>query len=144
MQVLITRPQPDAERTGAGLRQRGYEPLLAPLLRIEALPAVPGPGPWDAVLMTSATEARASARQGCSKRLRPLLAFVVGHHTAAVAREAGFLQVASAGGGGGVGDLARLVRLRFATRPARLLYLCGQERSGDLAGELTRSGMSVD
>jgi uroporphyrinogen-III synthase len=31
---LVTRPQPEAERTAARLRARGHEVLLLPLLRI--------------------------------------------------------------------------------------------------------------
>ena len=35
MAVLVTRPQPDDEATAASLRARGFEVLLAPMLRFE-------------------------------------------------------------------------------------------------------------
>ncbi len=35
MAVLVTRPHPDDEATAAGLRARGFEVLLAPMLRFE-------------------------------------------------------------------------------------------------------------
>jgi uroporphyrinogen-III synthase len=35
MAVLVTRPQPDDETTAASLRARGFEVLLAPMLRFE-------------------------------------------------------------------------------------------------------------
>ena len=40
-------------------------------------------------------------------------------------------------------DLANLVAARLAP-PARLLYLAGEDRSGDLAGELDAKGFVVD
>ena len=38
MRLLVTRPEPDNERTAAALRAQGHEVMLAPLLRIEAVP----------------------------------------------------------------------------------------------------------
>ena len=38
MRLLITRPEPDNERTAAVLRAQGHDVLLAPLLHIEASP----------------------------------------------------------------------------------------------------------
>ena len=35
MAVLVTRPQPDDEATALSLRARGFEVLLAPMLRFE-------------------------------------------------------------------------------------------------------------
>src|SRR5258707_319605 len=35
MAVLVTRPHPDDEATGSALRARGFEVLLAPMLRFE-------------------------------------------------------------------------------------------------------------
>ena len=37
MRLLVTRPEPDNERTAAALRAQGHEVVLAPLLRIEAV-----------------------------------------------------------------------------------------------------------
>ena len=36
MRLLVTRPEPDNERTAAALRALGHEVMLAPLLAIEA------------------------------------------------------------------------------------------------------------
>ena len=38
MAVLVTRPAPDNEATAEALRQRGFEPMLAPMLVFQALP----------------------------------------------------------------------------------------------------------
>jgi uroporphyrinogen-III synthase len=53
----------------------------------------------------------------------------------------GFVEVASAGGN--VNDLANLVAARLQP-PARLLYLAGEERAGDLAGALRSKNFEVD
>ena len=103
MRLLLTRPVADAARSAAALRARGHDVVLAPLIRIEPVPADVGAGangPWAAVLITSAN-ALAGVRVGELTSV-PLIA--VGDHSAAAARAAGFADVSSASGA--VGDLA--------------------------------------
>ena len=62
MRLLLTRPEPDAQRTAAALRAQGHDVIIAPLLRIEpAADAEIGAGPWAAILITSANAAHAVA-----------------------------------------------------------------------------------
>ena len=142
MRILLTRPQADAERTAAALRARGHEVIVAPLLHIEIVPdAELGGGPWAAILVTSANAVRAIAGHRRREALRGTPVFTVGRHTAQGMRAAGFTHVASADGN--VTDLANLVAARI--KPAtRLLYLAGEERSGDLAGTLRAQDFAVD
>jgi uroporphyrinogen-III synthase len=134
VRLLVTRPEPDAQHTAAVLRARGHEPIVASLLLIEAAAdADLGPGPWSAVLITSANAAHAVAHHARVAELRTLSLFAVGRRSAEAARAAGFADVTSADGD--VTALARLVRARLAGA-ARVLYLAGEERSGDLAGDL--------
>jgi uroporphyrinogen-III synthase len=143
MQLLVTRPLGEAERTAEVLRARGHDVLLAPLLRIEPCPdAEIGSGPWAAVLLTSGNAARAIAVHPKRQALLELPAVAVGRQTAAAAREAGFRDVVSADGDGA--DLARLVRARYAAAERPLLYLAGQDRARDLAAELAPHGIRVD
>jgi uroporphyrinogen-III synthase len=144
MRLLVTRPEPDGERTAAALRARGHDVLLAPLLSIEPKPnADLGPGPWDGVLMTSANAARAVATHPRKGELIGLPLYAVGRHSAEAARAAGFAEVVSADG-----DAAGLARL-VASRPAKpqvrlpLLYLAGEDRAADLAGALTAQGIAT-
>jgi uroporphyrinogen-III synthase len=141
VRLLLTRPQADAERTAAALRERGHEVIVAPLLAIEILPkAEIGAGPWAAILVTSANTVRALAGHRGRTDLRGIPVFTVGQHTAAAMRELGFTAVVSADGN--VTDLARLVVAR--QKPgAQLLYLAGEERSGDLAGRLRAQNFAV-
>jgi uroporphyrinogen-III synthase len=134
MRLLLTRPEPDAQRTAATLRQRGHTVIVAPLLRIESLSdADIGAGPWTAILITSANAAYAVAAHPRKKALAGVPVFAVGDRSAQAMRDSGFADVSSADGG--VGDLARLVSERM-TPGSSLLYLAGAERSGDLAAKL--------
>ena len=142
MRLLLTRPAADAARTAAALRARGHEPVLAPLLDIEIVPdADLGDGPWSAILVTSANAVRAIAGHRRHDELRGVAVFTVGERSAQAMRDAGFANVASADGN--VADLSRLVVERMKP-PARLLYLAGEERSGDLGGLLRARNFDVD
>lgn len=141
MRVLLTRPQAEAVRTAAALRARGHEPIVAPLLAIEILPDADfGAGPWTAILVTSANAVRALAEHGRREELHDVPAFTVGDRTAGAMRDAGFSNVTSADGN--VSDLAKLVTARVKP-PARLLYLAGEERAGDLAATLRAADFTV-
>jgi len=140
VRVLVTRPEPDGERTAAKLRARGCEVLLAPLLRVEFLDrAELGRGPWAAVAITSANAAHAIARHPRRRELISLPAFTVGRRTAEAARASGFTAVTSADGN--EADLARLIGARHATP---ILYLAGEDRARDLAADVAGSDVTVE
>jgi uroporphyrinogen-III synthase len=69
--------------------------------------------------------------------------FAVGRRTAAAARAAGFLDVTAAGGD--VRELVTCLREWARNDASRdpLLYLAGEDRSGDLAGALAADGRIV-
>ncbi len=141
MRILLTRPQADAQRTAAALRARGHEVVIAPLLDLELLPEADlGDGPWAALLVTSANAVRAIAQHRRRDELRGIAVFTVGDRTAQAMRDCGFATVTSAAGN--VGDLATRVAAQLRS-PARLLYLAGEERSGDLAGLLRARNFTV-
>jgi uroporphyrinogen-III synthase len=140
VRILLTRPAADAERTAAALRTRGHDVILAPLLHIEILSDFLGAGPWSAILVTSANAVRAIARHPRRDELRGVPVFTVGKHSAQDMRKAGFTGVISADGN--VTDLANLVAARMKPR-APLLYLAGEERSGDLTGMLRARNFTV-
>ena len=139
MRLLLTRPEPDAARSAAALRQRGHTVVVAPLMRMEPVAAELS-GTFAAVAITSANAARAIATHPRVGALKLLPLFAVGARSAQAAREAGFASVTSADGA-----LAELVRLVASKTPgARLLYLAGEDRAGDLPGELGRHGIAVE
>jgi uroporphyrinogen-III synthase len=132
MRLLVTRPEPDNARTAAALRAKGHEVVLAPLLHIEAVAdADLGAPPWTAILLTSANGARAVADHPRQAELIALPVLTVGRSSADAARAAGFVDVTLADGD--ADDLARLATQRFSGAPQPLLYLAGEDRSGELA-----------
>jgi uroporphyrinogen-III synthase len=146
MAILVTRPHPDDEATAAGLRARGFEVLLAPMLRFE--PAVfheDADAHYGAVIVTSANALRGIEPQLKGSRLLKLPLFAVGEHTATAARNIGFEHVTSA-----KGDAASLrdlvlssVKAKALKKTSPLLYLAGANLARDLAGELGEHGFTV-
>lgn len=141
MLIAITRPREDSERTAALLRARGHRVLLAPLLTVEPVTAALS-ATWGAVIITSAHAAAAIAAHPAHRALIKLPLFAVGQRSAEAARAVGFTQVTAAGG-----DLRDLTRTIAAARPdekAPLLYLAGEDRSGDLIGDLAVHGIAAE
>ena len=97
MRLLVTRPEPEGERTAALLRARGHEVRLVPLLQIEPVAdAVFGAGPWAGVVFTSANAVRAAASHRRFGELAGLPAYAVGARTREAAVAAGLVSVAEA------------------------------------------------
>lgn len=146
MAILVTRPHPDDETTAAGLRARGFEVLLAPMLRFEPAPFHDdADAHYGAVIVTSANALRGIESQLKGSQLLKLPLFAVGEHTATAARNIGFEHVIPAGG-----DAASLRDLVIASVKAKalkktnpLLYLGGADLARDLAGELGERGFTV-
>jgi uroporphyrinogen-III synthase len=156
MAVLVTRPHPDDEATAAALRAKGFEVMLAPMLRFEPVAFHDDEeARYGAVIVTSANALRGiaphlqdsrlqdSRLQG--SRLLKLPLFAVGEHTASAAHRAGFDNVIPADG-----DAASLrdsvlasVKAKELKKTSPLLYLAGADLARDLAGELGERGFTV-
>lgn len=137
MRVAVTRPEADGERTAQALRARGHEVLLAPLMRVDAIPADLS-GEWSAVVITSANALAAIANTPGLAKLRRLPLFAVGKRSAAAAEELTKVHCAD----GDVHDLLRLILREH--RGGMLLYLAGEARAVDLVGELAKHGISAE
>lgn len=125
---LVTRPREEAERFADAMRDRGLDPVIAPILEIEPV----DPGLLDlsgiqAVLATSRSGIAAFALH-TDRRDLPVLA--VGDATADLARTLGFTDVASASGD--AVDLAALVQGRLAPAKGALLHASGEDQAQDL------------
>jgi uroporphyrinogen-III synthase len=146
MAVLVTRPQPDDEATAAGLRSKGFEVLLAPMLRFEPVAFQDDQDArYGAVIVTSANALRGIEPHLAGHRLLKLPLFAVGEHTAAAARRIGFSQVIPANGGASaLRDLMLTsVKAKELKKASTLLYLAGADLARDLAGELGERGFTV-
>ena len=137
--VLITRPQPQADRLAADLRAEmgaRVQPVVAPLMRRAFLtPDLPA-GPHAAVILSSETGAEAAGRL---RAALPARVVCVGERTAAVALAQGFEVVL-------VQPTAdRLVAALIAAPPlGRLIWLHGTDVSRPVADLLNSAGIETD
>ena len=146
MAVLLTRPSPDNEASRDALRSRGFDVLLAPMLRFEPAPFASDPdADYQAVIVTSANALRAIESGLAQSPLRELPLFAVGEHTASVARELGFADVITAKGDASAlrDRVLESVHADQLKQQWPLLYLAGADISRDLASELGQHGLEV-
>jgi len=139
MRVVVTRPQAESERTAAALEALGHEVLVAPLMRVEPV-AVDLAGTWSAIVITSANALPSIPATAGGVKTLPV--FAVGDRSAEAARRTGFAEVSSANGD--IRDLVRLIAARAVGAKAPLLYLAGEDRSGDLVAQLAAHGIDVE
>ena len=140
MHLLLTRPEGAGARTAAKLRAQGHDVILMPVLLIELI-ANPdlGCGPFGALILTSANAVQALALHERLSELQTLPAYTVGRRTAEAARALGFAPLSA---DGNQDDLVALIGSKLRSR-APLLYLAGQDRTGDLGAMLAAKGIAV-
>jgi uroporphyrinogen-III synthase len=134
--VWVTRAQPGAAATAARLRALGYEPLVAPLLEVRALPG--GPIDLAGVAALAFTSANGVAAFAARSNERGLPVFAVGDATAVAARKAGFVSVTSSDGD--VAALAATIAAHTAFA-GDVLHPGPTEPAGDLIGALAGLGV---
>jgi uroporphyrinogen-III synthase len=121
--LIVTRADPGAAATAERARVLGIDAHAMPLFAARALPwSPPDPAAFDALLLTSAQAARLGGPGLAALAALPVHA--VGAATARAAEAAG-LRVATVGPGTAQGLFAALE----ARGPARILWLCGRERT---------------
>jgi uroporphyrinogen-III synthase len=144
--MLVTRPQPDNEATAASLRAKGFEVLLAPMLRFEPVAFEADPdAAYGGIIVTSANALRAMEGQSTVTPLLGLPLFAVGSRTAQAAREAGFHNVIVAGGDASAlrDTIVAAARGRKLKKSDALLYLSGADIARDLPSELRALGFNI-
>ncbi|WP_159951847.1 uroporphyrinogen-III synthase [Rhizobium sp. 18065] len=146
MRVLVTRPEPSADKTAAQLRRRGHQPVLLPLMQahhqIDTLRRALAEAP-RALVVTSSEAVRVLASLG--QDLSPLLAlpvFAVGTRTAEAAQNLGFTNVL-VGGGDGEALADRILAEWDNGRDNGLLYLAGTPRTPGLEARLNAAGLKL-
>src|SRR5204863_6335298 len=93
-----------------------------------------------AALMTGANAVRFLRQHARAAAILATPLYTVGKRSAEAAREAGFARVQSADGD--ARDLVKLVT-RSVPAPGPLLYLAGEDRAGDIDGDLVAAGYRV-
>jgi uroporphyrinogen-III synthase len=135
MRVLVLRPEVQARASAARLAAAGHDPLVAPVLSIEATGAPAPAGPFAAVLITSANAASALLSL---KQAADIPIFAVGRRTAAMLAAAERSPTASAPD---AASLARLVAERLP--PGRVLLVAGRDRKDQSETLLRQLGFEV-
>lgn len=138
MRVLVFRPLEDAERSAQTLRERGKDPVVAPLFQVLPTGERPPKGPFDALVLTSANAV--PALENLPKGWRSTLpAFCVGTRTADAAGKLGFTAHSARGGRA---ELLTLI-LEHMPKGKKLLLVAGRDRHEDLPQQLRDAGHEV-
>lgn len=134
--VLITRPRPDADTLAEAVSDRGFSPLIEPLLEIRPLSVRrPDPADYQALIFTSANAVRVFAEM-TPDRAHPV--YCTGGHTAETARSFGWHNVTSAAGDGT--DLSRLLAESTFEARVPLLHPAGE----DIATPVAATGVAIE
>lgn len=138
MRVLVFRPLEDAERSAQTLRERGKDPVVAPLFQVLPTGEKPPKGPFDALVLTSTNAV--PALESLPKSWRGTLpAFCVGTRTADAAGKLGFTAHSARGGRA---ELLTLI-LEHMPKGKKLLLVAGRDRHEDLPQQLRDAGHEV-
>jgi uroporphyrinogen-III synthase len=142
MRLVVTRPQPDADRQADILRARGHQVFLEPLLHVEYRDV--GRLPLDgvqALVATSRNALRALARNEALAKAKKLPLFAVGGATATMAETLGMETVIA--GAGSSDALAPLVAEQCRPEDGAILHVAGAQLAGDVKGDLEKLGFTV-
>lgn len=138
MRVLVFRPLEDAERSAQTLRERGKDPVVAPLFQVLPTGEKPPKGAFDALVLTSTNAV--PALESLPKSWRGTLpAFCVGTRTADAAGKLGFTAHSARGGRA---ELLTLI-LEHMPKGKKLLLVAGRDRHEDLPQQLRDASHEV-
>ncbi|MGF7171267.1 uroporphyrinogen-III synthase [Sphingobium xanthum] len=119
--LVLLRPQPGNDRSAEPARALGLEVIQFPLFEIIPVEDEPIPeGPFDALLVTSASGARHGA--ATLAKFAGLPVFTVGEASAQAVRAQGVTNVHIGGG-----DAATTIPLLTQAGHRQVLHLCGEE-----------------
>jgi len=138
VRVIVSRPQPDADRTARRLVASSYQPLVAPLMVTVPLDVELAIADDVAALTATSANALLVLKGGLPPAHAGLPFFAVGPRTAEAARLSGAIEVRESGGS--AQDLAKLIAAEV-TAGSRIRYLAGRVRKPDLERNLADCGL---
>jgi len=139
MRLIITRPVERALPLAERLTELGAEPILVPMLKIEAVPFDPPEQPIQGIIFTSVQGVEAAAKR---PELHIFPVYAVGSKTAGAASAAGFQTVHNADGD--VEALFQLVMTSCNAGKGLLLHLSGGQTTGQLVERLDQKGFQAN
>lgn len=143
MNILVTRPEPDALKLKARLEALDHEVVVEPLMSLEFVDGDPVDlSEAQALIATSRNALRALKHQRSHPIAAKLPVFVVGPGTADEARKLGFEVIVT--GAGTARDLVPQIVSTLDPQSGMLIHLAGETLAFDMAGELAEHGFRVD
>lgn len=143
MNILVTRPEPDALKLKARLEALDHEVVVEPLMALEFCDDEPlDLSEVQALIATSRNGLRALKHQRSHTSAAKLPVFAVGPGTANEARKLGFEVVIA--GAGTARDLVPQIVATVDPQAGILLHLAGDTLAFDMAEELQQHGFRVD
>jgi len=142
MQILVTRPLPEAWALQVEIERLGLKALLAPL--IDIVPLEISPDIFEgasAVVATSGNGLRALSLSGLLDRVKRLQVYAVGEATGKLASDLKLPNVTA--GRGTAAELVPVIAERQAGRPGPVVHLAGDHLAYDLKGALAEKGIEV-
>src|SRR5262249_7709104 len=141
MRLLVTRPEPDASLMAQELRELGCEAVLQPLLEFRSLNFDARPLETAAALIiTSANAVRALQEKFKIEAIAHTPLFCTGEETARPASQGVFRSLAATAG------TASELSAKIVQAPGKdgtLVHVTGEHQAFDLAGALSRDGLSL-
>ncbi len=139
MQVLITRPQPEADRLASILNTHGIRSLVSPMLEIRPLDTlIPDPNAYQAIFVTSSRALQLFANTTANRDLK---VYTVGNSSARTAINLGFETVVNANGN--VADLVSKIKAQLNPNGGPLLHPAGSHIAGDPSTTLSTAGFEL-
>ena len=142
MQLLVTRPQPDADELAQALRGLGHEVIVEPLLEFE--PHDLGSlsfGDAQAIIVTSRNALRALDALGRVHEATHLPLYTVGGASARMGEQLGF-EIIHIGSGTAQG-LLPLIMQGCRADAGLLVHLAGEKLAFDMRGALEQHGFNA-
>lgn len=143
MNILVTRPEPDALKLKARLEALDHGVVVEPLMSLEFSDDSPlDLSEVQALIATSRNGLRALKHQRCQAIAAKLPVFVVGAGTADEARKLGFETIVV--GAGHARDLVPQIVATVDPQAGLLIHLAGDTLAFDMASELQHHGFRVE
>ncbi len=134
LNLLITRPQQQAEQTAALLKTRGFTPIIEPMLKVELLETPLPQENFDAIILTSSNAIPILTTKWPASTMRKIPVLATGESTRDQARFAGFHNCDCVQGS--ALELSEQVpswmQKHHLSQSAKLLYPCAETRAHDL------------
>ena len=131
--ILVTRPFAQGQKTAALLKERGFQPVLCPMLEIQNVSHAFPEGSYEAFILTSMNAAQCAEVEAAEK---DLAVFCVGDQLSAYLKELGFQNITVAP------TVLELADLLAGVEAQDFLYLRGEDIRCDLAQLLPQKNIA--